>query len=112
MKVLRSLVPEAVAQAREQVKVVREPLLDGLRRRARKEQRRLLEWEQKSLAAIAADERRARKGRSSLPPLAAKRLQQRRDNVARFRRNHELWLKSLSAHGAPYVRLAAVFTGK
>ncbi len=116
---LSALVPEAVERAREQVKVEREPLLDALRKQARKEQRRLVTWERKALAAIEADEKRSGRvsgaspdGRATLPPQVAKKLRLRRENVERFRRNHELWLKSLSAHGSPYVRLVAVFSGK
>ena len=110
--VLTALVPKAVTQAREQVKVEREPLLDELRKRARKEERRLAQWEKQALSLIDAQEQRGAQGKASLPAQVAKKLRLQRDNVTRFRGNHIRWLQSLSAHGAPYVRLAAVFTGK
>jgi len=109
---LTQLVAAAVSAAREQVKVEREPLLDVLRPQARKEQRRLAAWESAALAAIGRDEARYRRGKSAVPLPLAQKLNQRRVNVARFKHNHEVWLKSLSAHGAPYVRLAAVFSGE
>lgn len=111
LSALSALVPEVVARAREQVKVEREPTLDILRKQARAEERRLVAWEAKALAAIDADEKRAQKGKSAVPAQAAKQLRLRRENVARFKRSHALWLKSLSSHGT-YVRLVAIFTGK
>lgn len=112
LKELSALVAPAVSAAREQVKVEREPQIDELRKTARRELRRLTAWEAAALAAIDRDEVRYRKGKSSVPLHLAKKLSLRRQNIARFKKNHEVWLKSLSAHGAAYVRLAVVFTGK
>jgi hypothetical protein len=109
MSTLSALVPAAVAQAREQIKVIREEQIDRLRKIARREQRRLIDWEKKATAALDRDEVRYRKGKSGAPQHLAKKLGLQRQNVARFKRNHEVWLKSLSAHGDAYVRLAAVF---
>lgn len=109
--VLSALVPAAINAARERVKVLREPIVDERRKQARQEQRRLVSWEQRALSAIEREEVRYRRGKKSLPPQLARKLSQRRQNLARFKANHEAWLKSISAHGNPYVRLAVVLTG-
>lgn len=112
MSALSALVPAAVAQAREQIKVTREEQIDRLRKIARREERRLAAWEADATSALYRDEVRYRKGKSNVPQHLAKKLNLRRQNIVRSKRNHEVWLKSLSAHGEAYVRLAAVFSGK
>lgn len=112
IEMLSTLVPQAISAAHEQVKIAREPLIDGNRKKARAELRRLVEWEKKAEAAIERDEARYRRGKSTLAAPLAKKINQRRHDIARFKRNHEVWLKSLEGKGGTYVRLAAVFTGK
>lgn len=108
---LQKLVPQAVAVAREQVVTQREPALNELRKTVRRETRRLHEWQAKVQALIDARAERYRRGHDKVPAHLARRLEQERQNLSRFRENHERWLKSLAAHGAPYIRLVAVFTG-
>lgn len=112
LEALQDLVPQAVACAREAVKKQREPVLNVARKAAREETRRLAAWYQKSVALLAAREARASAGgKRRVPSHIAQQLTREREELERFKQNHEQWLKSLTAHGAPYVRLAAVFTG-
>jgi phosphoserine phosphatase len=46
-----------------------------------------------------------------LPKHVEERLARERADILRVKENHEQLLKSLQATGAPYVRLAAVFSG-
>jgi hypothetical protein len=112
-EVLQTLVPEAVTLARAHVKTLREPALNERRKLVRRESRRLAEWETKVEAVLSAREARYRKGKGAIPLGLERKLNQERENVKRFKQNHQEWLTSLSAHGADaYVRLAAVFSGK
>lgn len=109
---LRHLVPQAVAAARDAVKQQREPALDELRKAARVETRRLHTWYMSSKKLL--DQRTAKasaNGTKRVPSHIQEKLDREREELERFKQNHEQWLKSLTAHGAPYVRLAAVFTG-
>lgn len=108
---LEGLVPAAVERARQEVRLQREPILGELRKLVRKETRRLERWAERVRALLDAEEARYRRGRNTIPLGLEKKLNQKRANLERFRANHTKWLKSLEAHGAPYVRLCAVFSG-
>jgi ERCC4-related helicase len=108
---LQDLVPGAVAAAREQVASVREPALNELRKQVRRETRRLERWHQGVEAVLAAKEARYRGHADKVPAHLEKKLAQERAGLARIWESHAEWLKGLAAHGAPYVRLAAVFSG-
>ncbi len=47
-----------------------------------------------------------------MPVLLERKLHEEERGVERARQNHQEWLASLQAQGAPYVRLVAVFSGE
>ncbi len=109
---LQKLVPHAVQCARAHIDELRQPSLKTMRSQVRKETRRLEEWQKQVEALIARREERYRSRHGKVPTHLERRLTQDRQNLERFLANHKKWLTSLSAHGAPYVRLVAVFTGE
>lgn len=109
---LQAFVPVVVEEARARLLRDRsQSIKDTLAQRARKETRRLLRWSQESLAQIARSEAAWASSGKKPPPHIASKLERERDHVAKVRANHEQLLQSLSAQGAPYLRVAAVFTG-
>jgi ERCC4-related helicase len=108
---LTELVPHAVQCARSHLEALREPSLNTLRAQVRKETRRLEQWQSEVLGVIARREERYSARHGKVPAHLERQLNQERQSLERFMENHARWLKSLSAHGAPYLRLVAVFTG-
>ncbi len=111
-KHLQGLVPALVKDATERVLAERQGFVKGeLAKRARAETRRIERWVTEShavldRAAAAWTQRGAR-----VPRHVEERLVRERAEILRVKENHEQLLKSLQATGAPYIRLAAVFTG-
>ncbi len=106
---LQAFVPAVIAEARARLLKDRsQHIKENVGQRVRKETRRLEKWAAESLEQIA---KRERAYPGHIPAHVALRLQRERDHVAKVRANHEQLLKSLSAQGAPYLRLAAVFAG-
>ncbi|WP_437737334.1 SNF2-related protein [Sorangium sp. So ce1335] len=121
---LRALVPAVIARAKEVAIEQREASLKRVRARVRAETRRIVAWEAKALATVAAKRRRIKgpdgqmplpldaQEPKRLPPLLEKRLQQEEADIRRARENHEQFLKQLQAAGPPYIRLVTVFSAE
>lgn len=112
LEALQELVAPAVKLAAGHVEVQRRPGLDEMRKRVRKETRRLEKWVHRSQEMLDQREKALRLKHGSVPTLSARKLRQQRDHIERFQKNHHDWLQSLQAHGDPYLRLVAVFSGE
>jgi hypothetical protein len=109
---LQALVEPVIRRAREVVATQRTDAMKALRIRARNEARRVVEWQTRSLEALKARRERAMAKQGRVPALLERKLLEEERSVARVHQNHAVWLKSLVAEGAPYVRLVAVFSGE
>ncbi|MBK8943493.1 MAG: DEAD/DEAH box helicase [Polyangiaceae bacterium] len=109
---LQAFVPAVIEEARARLLKDRaQHIKDSVAQRVRKETRRLEAWAKDSLAEITRREGAWSKTGRKPPPHIASKLQREREHVAKVQANHQQLLKSLTAHGAPYLRLAAVFAG-
>ncbi len=111
-KDLAALVPAGLARAEDVVAADREVAMNGVRVRARKEVRRVTAWHDRATAAVEARREALRAKHGRVPELFEKRLRRDQERLDRERANHETWLKSLQAAGAPYLRLLAVFAAE
>jgi ERCC4-related helicase len=111
-KHLQALVPLVVKEATERVLADRQQYVKGdLAKRARSETRRMERWVTESHAVLDRTGAAWTARGARLPKHVEERLARERADILRVKENHEQLLKSLQATGAPYVRLAAVFSG-
>jgi len=108
---LQKMVAEAVAKAQGHVAEQREPSLNALRKQVRRETRRLERWQEGVEEVLLLKEMRYRGRNDRIPAHLERQLNEERAGIARIRTSHKQWLNGLAAHGAAYIRLAAVFSG-
>ncbi len=110
---LQAFVPVVIDEARQRLLRDRsQHIREHVAQRVRKETRRLEKWATESEAEIGKREAGWAGRGSQVPQHVAAKLARERDHVAKVRENHEQLLKSIAAQGAPYLRLAAVFSGE
>jgi len=109
---LQKLVAQIIVEARARLLKDRQAHVKAdLAKRARSETRRVEAWAAASLAVI---ERQAAgwAKRGKVPRHVEERMARERQHVELAKKNHEQLLQSLTATGAPHIRLAAVFSGE
>ncbi len=109
---LQALVEPVIRRAREVVAEQRKQATKEMLKRVRSEERRVLEWHARASAAIQARRERYEAKQGRVPAMLEKKLLEEQRTIERARKNHEEWLGSLQAKGAPYVRLVAVLSGE
>ncbi len=102
----------AIRRAREVVSDQRKQATKDMLKRVRTEERRVTEWHARATSAIDARRTRYEAKQGRVPALLERKLLEEQRNIERARKNHEAWLASLQAKGAPYVRLVAVLSGE
>jgi hypothetical protein len=111
-RALQGQVPSIVKEATSRLLVDRQLHVKAdLAKRARTETRRIERWVVESNAVLDRVAASYTQRGSRVPRHVEERLVRERAEILRVKANHEQLLKSLQATGAPYVRLAAVFSG-